>query len=388
MSNIRESNTIQKLRFGEDNFIYEFDLDGRRIDKSEEIKAEIIEEIQEELTFENPNFTCGPLTKNAILNNNIEGIIDEVIEIGLNEGYAAILPSRVNYIDVLLQSAQVMGKPFTVGHKLTEVTVKTHQTISTEEVTVYRTFRWHNEIQGYTVTYTAYDKGNNKLNVQKLMPNIKLDENGVEVHPNQTRIPVAIFKINKKGVSPWVIFSTTLSIINFYAVFELDDAELSKLKILVNGNVLKWSETEANNKLRKGGVLKVGSSKSYTYANPFTVVSAAADTSNIIAARKEHQQALLDAMGVNPIIDTKKAQVGQGEQDKNERHMNRKVQTRKKYLEKTLMDLTMIISSFFNEEEEVSVTVNTYADYEHQKSLEEARVKSNGEGGVKEDVKQ
>lgn len=374
------SDTLNRIRLGNDDFVYEFEVNGIKVNKTDEIKATIIEEIQEELTFEEPLITTGPLTQEVFKKNNINGILDDLIAIGLNKGYAAIVPTRTNYLDVLLQTAEVFGKPLTLGKKLVEVTIMTKETISKEIVTIYKTYKWINEISGYAVTYTAYNNNNDKLNVKALLPSKNLDELNAEYFPNETRIPVALFKINKSGISPFELFSTTLSIINFYAAFELDDAELSKLKILVNGNVLKWSETEANKKMRKGGVMKMGSSKSYTYANPFTIVSAAADTKNIISARKEHQQALLDAIGVNPIIDTKKAQVSQGEQYKNERHFNRKTETRKRNLIKTLFDLILILQGFFKEEVVPEVSITTYSEYEYQKVLEEMRVKSNGKG--------
>lgn len=378
------SNTWDKIENLNDmNGIFMFKLGERIIDKSAEVRASAIEEIQEELTNEPPEISgIGELVSNVIKNNDIDQLISDLIKIGMNNGYAACVPVRVSYFDYILQAATIYGKPKTVGNKIVEVTIKTSENIDSQLVDVYATYSMNRAIGGYQITYQAF-VGTREVNVLQLKPNLGLNEDGVLFFPNQTRIPVSIFKINKNGESPFKTFSTSLSIINFYAAHELDDAELSKLKILVNGNVLKWGESEADKKLRKGGVIKMGSSKSYTYANPFTVVSAAADTTNIINARKEHEQAFLNAIGINPIIETKKAQQGQAEHDKNDRTMNRKQKTRKRNLITTLKDVIIILSLMLEEplEESFDIKITTYLEEEKQKSLEEAAIRANSKGG-------
>lgn len=374
------SNTWDKIEnLHEMNGIFQFKLGERIIDKSAEIRKSAIEEIQEELTNEEPKITgIGPLVTSVLQNNDIEQLINDLIAIGMNNGYAAVVPVRLTYFDYILQAASIHGKPKTIGNKLAQITVKTSENVDGQLIDVYATYSLNNAIQGYQVIYQAFI-GKREINVNTALPKLGLDENGIKLVPKQTRIPVSIFKINKNGESPFQTFATSLSIINFYAAHELDDAELSKLKILVNGNILKWGEAEAGQKLRKGGVIKMGASKSYTYANPFTVVAAAANTTQIIDARKEHEQAFLNALGINPIIETKKAQQGQAEHDKNDRTMNRKQKTRKRNLIKTLKDIIIILAMLLEEnlEDSFSIDIVTFLEEERKKSLEEAAIRAN-----------
>ncbi len=254
--------------------------DGAVINPAYKLMEEIAEEMADNLVGIELKYEGNDLAKTALEGAAIQDNIYKAIVLASKDNYGvAGIFANINQVtgELELQIHKLLTKPVVRNRRILNASSMTEINVNGTNVIVNYEWKEVPELSSYTITYSAYVDGK-KVDPQAIWPSRNWVDKNTEIR--QGNISLSLIRSGRLFKSAFATSSDLLTEFNFWNAYKMEDADLSKLKVLVNGKVYKKGFSEINKEFRKGGVIKINS-KSYSFTNPYTIVGGTSDVTSL-----------------------------------------------------------------------------------------------------------